>query len=593
MPEPPAERARGAAIGRPGHRSSRGRPPLSCRPPRRPPCPRRTSPQPTPPSPRPRSRGRLRRLCRPHSALRRPARTARRAPPPPPVHRPVLPLRRRRPRRRRRRGRRTTVTVSPRSSACSTRASPSSGLPRNPASSPDATPDARPGIPSRHRSPPRSAARFRAGTARAAGRPARPAGGSEPVRARRPAVPPLAPPTRSGQSRARRAAASPPLAPAVPPVEGPRFPAVPGAVASRRSARRRHSARAPEPRPRRDARDRRTPQPTAVGASARTTRRRRDRRPRRPRVRRGGGASCCGRHLHCSHGRCGTRGSALRMRRSRRRGGHASSWVASLRPPPRRSMRRAWPRHPNRPARWRPHPPPQQPPPPVPDEVLPTSRRSRGGGVRRRHRAGQTPGRTAPTASCSGSPADSLVVLILIGLFVFGTRLPSMFTATTPVADAERVDHGRRPLRRRRPKPTVIPKPAAAAARRRGTRGRRSAAASASSRSRRRGRRRSPSSTARLRTPAQMVYTNLFSADPAAPYPGATALANQINVLCTKPGVVNLAGRERLPGPPAAGNLPGHRAAVGSTACGRTTASPAAPGGEPITGSVAGPGPQG
>jgi hypothetical protein len=89
---------------------------------------------------------------------------------------------------------------------------------------------------------------------------------------------------------------------------------------------------------------------------------------------------------------------------------------------------------------------------------------------------------------------------------------------------------------------------------------------------------------------AQMVYTNLFSADPAAPYPGADALAQQINLLCTKPGVIDLAAAGAYPDLQLQGTYPatdkqwkdGQR----SYYCFASRAS-----GQPLTSSVAGPGP--
>ncbi|GAA4161438.1 hypothetical protein GCM10022286_19020 [Gryllotalpicola daejeonensis] len=39
---------------------------------------------------------------------------------------------------------------------------------------------------------------------------------------------------------------------------------------------------------------------------------------------------------------------------------------------------------------------------------------------------------------------------------------------------------------------------------------------------------------------AQLVYTAPFATDPSTPFPGAQAIASQINLLCSKPGVVDL-----------------------------------------------------
>jgi hypothetical protein len=39
---------------------------------------------------------------------------------------------------------------------------------------------------------------------------------------------------------------------------------------------------------------------------------------------------------------------------------------------------------------------------------------------------------------------------------------------------------------------------------------------------------------------AQLVYSAPFAADPAAPFPGEQAITNQVNLLCSKPGVIDL-----------------------------------------------------
>jgi hypothetical protein len=91
---------------------------------------------------------------------------------------------------------------------------------------------------------------------------------------------------------------------------------------------------------------------------------------------------------------------------------------------------------------------------------------------------------------------------------------------------------------------------------------------------------------------AQMVYTNLFSADPAAPYPGVDALAQQINLLCTKSGIIDLTAAGAYPDLQLQGTYPateqqwkdGER----SYYCFASRS-----GGQPLTTSVAGPGPTG
>src|SRR6185437_14122845 len=135
----------------------------------------------------------------------------------------------------------------------------------------------------------------------------------------------------------------------------------------------------------------------------------------------------------------------------------------------------------------------------------------------------------------------------LILLFVVGTRLPSMFTADTPTPTPTATHTTKAtPKPTPTPKPTVIAKPGApqpVGVSKWSTLGG--------------GECIQPFTTPWAETftivdcgtphAAQMVYTNLFSADPAAPYPGAPALANQINLLCTKPGVINLQAASAFP----------------------------------------------
>ncbi len=224
--------------------------------------------------------------------------------------------------------------------------------------------------------------------------------------------------------------------------------------------------------------------------------------------------------------------------------------------------------------------------------MLPVSRRSRGE---------TPPGATPPGGRPPGSPNGTnrtlfwvvgglVALLILIGLFVFGTRLPSMFTAGTPTPSSTQTKKAT-PTPTPTPKPTVIAKPGApqpAGVSKWSTLGG--------------GECIQPFTTPWAETftivdcgtphAAQMVYTNLFSADPAAPYPGASALANQINLLCTKPGVINLQAASAYPDLQLQGTYP---ATPQQWADGLRSyycfASRSA--GQPITGSVAGPGPQG
>jgi hypothetical protein len=90
---------------------------------------------------------------------------------------------------------------------------------------------------------------------------------------------------------------------------------------------------------------------------------------------------------------------------------------------------------------------------------------------------------------------------------------------------------------------------------------------------------------------AQMVYTSVFSADPKAAFPGADALASQINALCSRPGVLNLDAAGQLDDAQLQGSYPvtekQWKSGQRSYYCFVSRSS-----GQPITGSLAGPGPQ-
>jgi hypothetical protein len=174
-------------------------------------------------------------------------------------------------------------------------------------------------------------------------------------------------------------------------------------------------------------------------------------------------------------------------------------------------------------------------------------------------------------------------VLVLIGLFVLGTRLPALFAAApvaspTPTATPTPT-----------PTPTVTPKPTAA--QRPGvhawyTLGGGECLQPYSS----------PwASTFKVvncATPhtAQLLYTGLLSTNIADPYPGASALASQMNVLCSAPGIVNLQAAQAYPDLQVQGTYPADASqwASGQRSyyCFATRSS-----GQPITGSIAGPGP--
>ena len=185
------------------------------------------------------------------------------------------------------------------------------------------------------------------------------------------------------------------------------------------------------------------------------------------------------------------------------------------------------------------------------------------------------------------------VVLVLVGLFALGTRIPSLFgaakAAPQPTASATTPAATPKSTPTPTPVPTVTPKPAAAVgpgAHPWNTLGG--------------GECIQPFTTVWAEDftvvdctaphTAQLVYTNLLSADPAAPYPGADALAQQIPGLCTAGGVIDLAAAGAYPDLQVVGSYPateqqwkdGQR----SYYCFANRSS-----GQPLTSSVAGPGP--
>ncbi|NNC12293.1 hypothetical protein HII28_10440 [Planctomonas sp. JC2975] len=90
---------------------------------------------------------------------------------------------------------------------------------------------------------------------------------------------------------------------------------------------------------------------------------------------------------------------------------------------------------------------------------------------------------------------------------------------------------------------------------------------------------------------AQMVYTGVFSTDANAAYPGADALAGQINALCSRPGVLNLDAAGQYDDAQLQGSYPvtdkQWKAGQRSYFCFVNRSS-----GQPITGSLQGSGPQ-
>lgn len=89
----------------------------------------------------------------------------------------------------------------------------------------------------------------------------------------------------------------------------------------------------------------------------------------------------------------------------------------------------------------------------------------------------------------------------------------------------------------------------------------------------------------------QMVYTGVFTTDPKAVFPGADQLASQINLLCSRPGVLNLDAAGRYDDAQMQGTYPvtkkQWKSGQRSYYCFVSRSS-----GQPITGSLAGPGPQ-
>lgn len=89
----------------------------------------------------------------------------------------------------------------------------------------------------------------------------------------------------------------------------------------------------------------------------------------------------------------------------------------------------------------------------------------------------------------------------------------------------------------------------------------------------------------------QMVYTGVFSADPKAVFPGSDALASQINVLCSRPGILNLEVAAQFSDAQLLGSYPvtekQWNGGQHSYYCFVSRSS-----GQPITGSLAGAGPQ-
>lgn len=182
------------------------------------------------------------------------------------------------------------------------------------------------------------------------------------------------------------------------------------------------------------------------------------------------------------------------------------------------------------------------------------------------------------------------VLLVLVGLFALGTRIPSLFGASAPSNQGPASSTpSATPTPTPTPTPTVIPKPAAAVGP-----GEHAWDTLGG------GECIQPYTTPWAETftvvectaehSAQMVYTNLVSADPAAPYPGADALAQQIDTLCTAGGVIDLSAAGGYPDLQVQGTFPATEAqwksGQRSYYCFASRSS-----GQPLTNSVQGTGP--
>lgn len=214
-----------------------------------------------------------------------------------------------------------------------------------------------------------------------------------------------------------------------------------------------------------------------------------------------------------------------------------------------------------------------------------------------------TPTGTSPTPPGGGlwaSPNNRIlllvlsalaVVLVLIGLFALGTRIPSLFGAPEPApkTTASQPAASASPSPTPTPAPTVTPKPAAAVGP--GTHPWYALGG---------GECIQPFTSVWAQEftvvdcasphTAQLLYTNVLSPDIAAPYPGADALAQQIPGLCTANGVVDLNAAGAYPDLQVSGSFPATeeqwKSGQRSYYCFANRA-----GGEPLTSSVAGPGP--
>ncbi|MEB0004811.1 large membrane associated protein, partial [Cryobacterium sp. RTC2.1] len=89
---------------------------------------------------------------------------------------------------------------------------------------------------------------------------------------------------------------------------------------------------------------------------------------------------------------------------------------------------------------------------------------------------------------------------------------------------------------------------------------------------------------------AQLVYRGLFPGDATTPFPGEAALAAQINLLCSAPGVIDLTAAAAYPDVQVQGSYP-ITAAQWADAPHQYFCFVSRSSGDGITGSLAGPGP--
>jgi hypothetical protein len=220
------------------------------------------------------------------------------------------------------------------------------------------------------------------------------------------------------------------------------------------------------------------------------------------------------------------------------------------------------------------------------------------GGVAAGSRGGASGGASGGRGGGSGGASDRrvnrilfwvagalLLLLVLLGLYVFGTQLPGMFTGApvpTPTASAT-------PTVTPTPTPTATPEATGP-----------QVPGSHAWNTLRGGECLQPFTTPWAQTftvvdcatehAAQLVYVGVFSTDAAAPFPGAAELSAQINLLCTRPGIINTEVAGQVSDAQIQGTYPAVDAqwkdGQRSYFCFVNRA-----GGEPLTGSIAGPGP--